>query len=186
MVENCECCPVPCCDYCGVLIAWNVVISATRTINGIKETVSANWNFVIHFVRDDSDPVPQPPPALPPPPTFRVVELIGENQCQLVSNPNAAPWLDNSPGSYTFTREEVSTGTILLEEEAELIPRLDAFDINVNCHCESLEGAGDDPNDADLVRSDLNIATNRRGRSGFPSNHAYLLGGVWRQRAASI
>ncbi len=126
---ECDCCPVPCCSYCRVQIAWTIVASASRSSGfgpaRIEETVNWNVPLVMIFNRLDDIGAPASPP------TFRVVEAAEEEDCQLLSN--GGPFYYLTPGSYTYIK---TTGGVETDrEEADLLPQINQFQIYLDCDC---------------------------------------------------
>ena len=126
---ECDCCPVPCCDYCRVQFTWTIIASATRSTgfgpSRVLETVHWNVFLVMIFNRLDD----QFAPAFPP--TFRVVEAEGEDRCELLSN--GGPFLYLTPGSYTYIKTVGGVETD--REEADLDPQINQFQIYMDCDC---------------------------------------------------
>lgn len=136
IAEECDCCPVPCCNYCRVQVTWTAVASAERTSGSTVETVDWNVSLGMIFNRDDDAGAPTFPP------TFRVVEALDEEDCQLLSN--GGPHAHLTPGSYTYVR--TVGGVEVDREEVDLDPWLNQFQLYLDC--ENVQQ--DDP--ASLVR----------------------------------
>lgn len=135
VVGVCECCPRPCCDYCGLEVNWTVTASASKTTGTIVETVAWSIDYTVTYARDDSPTAPTSPP------TFKVVDV--DSECQLVSN-GGSQQQTTDLGSYSY--EKRNSGVLIDSEYDDLVAFLDAVDVNVNCDGDSLPDAGgDDP-----------------------------------------
>jgi len=89
----------------------------------VVETVNFSIGLVMIFNRLDDIGAPVFPP------TFRVVEALEEQDCQLLSN--GGPFASLTAGSYTYVR---TTGGIETDrEESAIIPQIDIYAIYLNC-----------------------------------------------------
>ena len=132
VAEDCDCCVRGCCDYCRVQIAWTVVCSASRTVGAVVETISWNVSLNMTWLRNDDVNAPVFPK------TFRSVESVGLERCELL--PNSGPFEHLINGSYTYIKTD--TGIEVDREEVDLTPWLSVFHVRIDCACTSLEYAG--------------------------------------------
>jgi hypothetical protein len=135
--SECACCPVPCCDYCTVRIIWSVVAHSKDTNGSIVDEVDFSWLLDITFeVNNDSG-------AAHLPPSFRNIEAVGLEECQLVPNTPDVGWDEPTLGSFLYTRKN---GGILSDSfSSDITATLNTFDIKLNCNNQSLPGAIEDP-----------------------------------------
>lgn len=133
VAENCDCCPVVCCGYGRVQIAWTVTASADRTVGSVTDEIDWSISLNMTWNREDNSSAPTFPK------TFRVADASDIERCELV--PNGGPFEHTIDGSYTYVQTTSGVGETD-REEVDLTPWLSQFHLRINCNCESLEYAG--------------------------------------------